>query len=321
MALKLDPEYAAAVAPLQDLFAARPAPPVHDVQGRRDGLKMFFDYLYSKVPPVPDVQSTDYTFKSYDGVELVISRIWKTGSDAAPGPAILHVHGGGMIAGDIKTFGHAIRQMASATGVQYFDVEYRLAPEAKHTSLVDDCYAGLLWLHEHAAEFNVDKARIGVQGESAGGGIAAGLALMARDKKLSPPLAKQILIYPMIDYKNTKPVSKELTPFLFWTVESNITGWYALLGDRMESGDVSPYASPTYAKDLAGLPSTYMDCGVLDLFRDEDTEFARRLAAADIDVEYHLYPGVPHGFEAIGGPNVGITKQAVANRLRALKSF
>lgn len=184
---------------------------------------------------------------------------------------------------------------------------------------MEDCYSALLWLQEHAAEHNVDPARIAVMGQSAGGGIAAGVALMARDKGLSPPLAKQILVYPMLDYKNTKPVPS-LSKYLVWTEESNLTGWAALLGDRIESGDVSHYASPFYAKDVTGLPSTYMDCGTLDLFRDEDTEYCRRLAAADIDVEYHLYPGVPHAFEALA-PSITITQQAAANRMRALKSF
>lgn len=321
MALKYDPEYAAAIAPLADLFASRPQPPVHEIQGRRDGLKMFFDFLYSKAPPIEGVQTSDHYFKSYDGTELLITRIWRTGSDATLGPAILHAHGGGMIAGDTKTFSAGAKNFARATGVQYFTVEYRLAPEMKHTSLVEDCYAGLLWLHEHAAEFNVDRSRIGVQGESAGGGIAAGVALMARDKQLQPPIAKQILIYPMIDYKNTKPVDPVLGQYLFWTVESNLTGWYALLGDRMESGDVSPYASPTYAKDLTGLPSTYMDVGELDLFRDENIDYIQRLARANINTEFHLYPGVPHGFEAIGGMGVGVTQQAIANRIKAISTL
>lgn len=321
MALKYDPEYAAAIAPLTPLFAARGQPAVHDVQGRRDGLQMIFEMLYSKVPPVEGVETSDHTFKSYDGTEVLITRVWKTGSDATPGPAMLHAHGGGMIAGSTKMFMPSIKNYAQTTGVQYFTVEYRLAPEAKHTSLVEDCYAGLLWLHEHAAEFNVDPTRIGVHGESAGGGIAAGVALMARDKQLQPPLVKQILIYPMLDYKNVKPVDPELSRFLFWTVDSNMTGWYALLGDRMESGDVSPYASPKYAKDLSGLPSAYIDVGELDLFRNEDIDYMQRLASANITVEFHLYPGIPHGFEALGGRGVGVTQQALANRIKSIMSM
>ena len=156
-------------------------------------------------------------------------------------------------------------------------------------------------------------------GESAGGGIAAGLALYARDKQLQPPIAKQILVYPMIDYTKTEPFPA-LSKYLVWTEESNLTGWTALLGDKIKSGDVSPYASPAHVKDVSGLPSTYIDCGTLDLFRDEDTEYARRLAAANVDVEYHLYPGVPHGFEAIA-PNITASKQATANRMKALMSF
>lgn len=225
-----------------------------------------------------------------------------------------------MIAGDTQTFMVSPKTYASLANIQIFDVEYRLAPEAQHTSLVEDCYAALTWLHEHADEFHVDRARIGVMGESAGGGIAAGLSLMARDRNLQPPLAKSILVYPMIDYKSIQPVPA-LEQFLVWTVDSNLTGWTALLGeDRIKSGDVSPYASPSHAKDLSGLPSTYIDCGTLDLFRDEDTMYAARLAAANVDVEYHLYPGVPHAFEVMA-PNISVTQQANLNRLKAVQSF
>lgn len=224
-----------------------------------------------------------------------------------------------MIAGDATMFALAPKMFASLTDIQFFDIEYRLAPEVQHTALVDDCYAALTWLHEHADEFNVDRNRIGVYGASAGGGIAAGLCLMARDRNLQPPLAKAVLVYPMLDYKSTVPVP-DLDKFLVWSVNSNITGWTALLGDRIQSGDVSPYASPSHVKDVTGLPSTYIDCGTLDLFRDEDTMYAARLAAANVDVEFHLYPGVPHAFEVIA-PNISVTQQSAANRLKALQSF
>ena len=320
MTLKHDPEYAKALEPWQELLNSRPAPAVHDVEGRRSGLKALFSLIAQNAPAFEDVETTEHTFKSYDGAELDIRRMLKKGSSTEPGPAVLHIHGGGMIAGDIKTFATTPKAAVSLSGVQLFDVEYRLAPEMKHTSLVEDCYAALQWLHEHADEFNVDRKRIAVMGESAGGGISAGVALMARDRKLDPPLAKQILVYPMLDYKNIKPVSEDLNKFLFWTVDSNITGWTALLGDRIESGDVSQYASPTYAESLKSLPSTYIDCGTLDLFRDEDTEYVRRLAAADVDVDYHLYPGVPHAFEAFGA-GITVTKKAIENRMQALRSF
>jgi len=319
MVLKYDPEWATAAAPLLAMMAAAPVPADHDVETRRTNIKQGFGALLSQMPIPSDVETTEHKIKSYDGAELTVYRSQKQGVQTAPGPAIIHVHGGGMIAGDVATFAPVVKSNVSMSGVQAFDVEYRLAPEHRHPTLVEDTYAALTWLHEHADEFQVDRSRIGIMGESAGGGIAAGVALMARDRNLQPPLAKAILVYPMIDSTNIKPIP-ELEKFLIWSVGSNLTGWTALLGDNVGSADVDPYASPTHAKSVEGLPSTYVDTGSLDLFRDEIIEYVRRLAAANVDVEFHLYPGVPHGFELLGS-SATVTQQAQANRLKALQSF
>ena len=317
--MQYDREFATAAGPILAMAAAAPKPAVHDVEGRRAGMQALMA-LINMIPPTPDVKTTEYKIKSYDGVEIIVYHYGLTTAEQGtkPGPALIHVHGGGMIAGSASEMSPGCRALVSASGVQAFDIEYRLAPENRHPTLVEDSYAALLWLHQNAEKFNVDKARIGIMGESAGGGISAGVALMARDRKLSPPLAKQILVYPMLDSR-TQKIDESIDKFLVWTVDSNITGWTALLGDDVK-GQVSEYASPAHAKDLAGLPSTFIDVGSLDLFRDEDMEYAARLAKADVDVEFHLYPGVPHAFEIFGG-QITITQQAMANRVRALKSF
>jgi acetyl esterase/lipase len=186
---------------------------------------------------------------------------------------------------------------------------------------VEDCYAGLTWLHANAQKFNVDPTRIAVKGESAGGGLAAGVALMARDKNLSPPLAKQILIYPMLDDRTKEDAA--LVPFASWSYVDNVTGWTALLGANKAGkaeADVPIYCAPARAKSLKGLPSTYIDVGTLDIFRDEDIEYAQRLAKENIDVEFHLYPGLPHAFE-LTGAKTNATKRALENRMRAMMSF
>ena len=201
-------------------------------------------------------------------------------------------------------------------------VEYRLAPEHPGTTLVDDCYAGLVWLSQNAQKFNIDPTRIAVMGESAGGGIAAGVALMARDKNLQPPLAKQILIYPMLDDRNLIPnEALEALP-LVWTNADNITGWTALLGDKAgkPDADVSPYCAPSRVKSVVGLPPTYIDVGGLDLFRDEDLLYAQRLAAENINTEFHLYPGLPHGFELFA-TSIDASKRANENRQKAILGF
>lgn len=318
MVLKYDPEWAQAAAPVLAMMSNAPKIPVGDALGRRNMVSSAFGALIDAMPDFPDVETQVFKTKSYDGAEIEIYRFHKTG---APSPAaILHIHGGGMIAGTAAMFAKGAKAMVSTSGTQFFSVDYRLAPEHQDPVLVEDCYAGLVWLHEHAAEFGVDPARIGTMGESAGGGLAAGLTLLARDRKLQPPLAKQILVYPMLDSRNITNDNAELAPFLMWDVNSNITGWSALLGDKMGTEAVSAYASPAHAKDLSNLPSTYMDCGNLDLFRDEDTTYAARLAAANVDVEYHLYPGLPHGFEALSATSAAAQK-AFANRVKALTSF
>ncbi|MEV5714631.1 alpha/beta hydrolase fold domain-containing protein [Amycolatopsis mediterranei] len=132
-------------------------------------------------------------------------------------------------------------------------------------------------------------------------------------------MARQILVFPMLDDRTTTP-DPELLPFATWTYEDNVTGWSALLGDRAGGPDVSPYAAAARASDLTGLPPTYLEVGRLDIFRDEDLDYARRLGAAGVDVEFHLHPGVPHEFESFAW-DTDVARRAVADRLRVLGSL
>lgn len=320
MVLGYDPDFYSHAKDLLATIAAAPVPAVHDVETRRNNIDAFFGAMARATPSLPDIEYTPYFFPSYDGAEISIHRFVKKGTPAVPGPAVVDIHGGGMIAGTMAMFKPSLEQRVSATGVQILSVDYRLAPEHPFPAPIEDCYAALLWVHEHAAELNVDPTRIAVGGASAGGGLAAGVALMARDRKLSPPLAKQILQYPMLDARNIKVADPELDPFLFWTLGSNVTGWSAYLGGEKGFDNISPYASPSLATNLEGLPATFIDTGGLDLFRDEDADFAARLAKANVPVEFHLYPGVPHAFEALA-PGSKLQLLSFANRLRAMQSF
>ncbi|KAH6685072.1 arylesterase/monooxygenase [Plectosphaerella plurivora] len=320
MPLSWDPEVAEAFKPVAALFNARPAAPVHDVETRRAAMAAF------SIPHIhnPAVKVTVHEVELVGGDTIQVHAFEKNspGSDALV-PAVIHSHGGGMIAGDITFAASGIQAYVESTGVSFFSVEYRLAPENTDTGLVEDVYAGLLWLHQNAGQFNVDPTRIGVMGESAGGGIAAGVALMARDKGLSPPLAKQILVYPMLDDRNCKSVRELEATGLIWSFADNLTGWGAVLGkDRAgdPDADVSYFAVPARAKSVAGLPSTYIDVGGLDIFRNEDMAYASRIAAENIDVEFHVYPGVPHGWELFASKTQSAIR-ATANRARALMSF
>jgi acetyl esterase/lipase len=190
--------------------------------------------------------------------------------------------------------------------------------------MAEDCFAGLTWLRDHAAELNVDPARIAVMGDSGGGCVAAATTILARDRKFTPAIAKQILIYPMLDDRNINP-PESLPPFMIWNYEDNLTAWSAVLGksvDEMKAGvaDVSPYAVPARVTDVANLPPMYIEVGNLDIFRDEDIEYARRLSVANVTTELHVRAGCPHGWEGIA-PEAKVTAQATVDRIKALQSF
>ncbi|EXJ84029.1 hypothetical protein A1O3_04696 [Capronia epimyces CBS 606.96] len=322
MPLSVDPDFQTAWGPIASAMASVPKVAVHDVATKRARFDAAMPAFVSLIPDSPDVETAVFQVDSYDGAKISVHGFTKKSVDAlSPGPAILHVHGGGMIVGSVGSFERTLAIEVQQTGIPLYSVEYRLAPEAKDTSLVQDCYAALVWLGQNAKQLNIDPTRIAILGESAGGGIAAGVALMARDQNLQPPLAKQILTYPMLDDRNLTP-NPALAQLASWTYDDNITGWTALLGEKAGNlnADVSYYAAPARAKSLAGLPPTFIYVGELDIFRDEDIAYAQRLAAENISVEFHLFPGVPHAFE-LYCPDTRTAKTALELRRRALQSF
>ncbi|CAH0047490.1 unnamed protein product [Clonostachys solani] len=301
MALQFDPEYAAAVEPLLPLLSKRKKLSLSEIPAARKAREAGIAAFFHKLEDCPDVQQQVHHVKASDGYVISILAFYKTDAPPDPGPAVLHFHGGGMILGSAELHAKPLAQLVSKTSVPIFSVNYRLAPEYKDTVPVEDAYTALL-------------CRIAVYGESAGGGLAAGVALMARDLDLQPPLSKQILIYPMLDDQN-QVANDKMEPFAFWKTEDNVTAWTALLGDKAGDPDarVSPYSAPARVSSLAGLPSTYLDVGGLDIFRDETISYAARLMAEGIQTELHVYPGVPHAFEMVA-PHIKATKRALNNR-------
>ena len=184
-------------------------------------------------------------------------------------------------------------------------VDYRLAPETRFPGALEDCYAALTWSFAQAATLGIDAARLGVMGESAGGGLAASLALLARDRR-EHALAFQHLIYPMLDDRTC--IRTDPHPYageILWTPHNNAFGWSSLLGVAPGSDNVSPYAAPARAQNLAGLPRTFISTGALDLFLEEDLDYARRLTRHGVPVELHVYPGAYHGFDLVPGTHIG----------------
>lgn len=225
--------------------------------------------------------------------------------DPAPGsqnrPALLHIHGGGMVIGSARSMQQAPSGIAAALGIPVASVEYRLAPDHPFPAPQQDCYAALKWLAASAGELGVDAARIGITGESAGGGLAAATALMARDLG-GPALAAQILTYPMLDHRtggDACPHGNPITGEFVWTRAHNRFGWECLRGDYPADDARKGWFSPSLAEDLAGLPPTWIGTGSLDLFLDEDLDYALRLVKAGVPVELHFYPGAIHAFNAV----------------------
>ncbi len=224
--------------------------------------------------------------------------------DPAPGTAgraaLLYIHGGGMIMGSASVMQAGPAAMAQSLGIPVASVEYRLAPEHPFPAPQEDCLAALNWL---VSLPEVDADRVGVIGESAGGGLAASIALMARDLG-GPKLAAQFLTYPMLDYRtggDDCAYNNPTTGEFIWTRGSNRYGWGALKGRYKPTDERKGWFSPSLAEDLSGLPPTWIGTGSLDLFYDEDLDYARRLVAAGVPVELHSYPGAIHAFNAIAG--------------------
>jgi acetyl esterase/lipase len=181
-------------------------------------------------------------------------------------------------------------------GLVGVSVEYRLAPETPYPGPLEDCYAGLKWVFEHADQLGIDRTRIGIGGSSAGAGLAAALALLARELG-GPRPTFQLLAYPMLDDRRTTE-SSTWHDVPTWTPASNEFGWRSYLGD-LDGGEVPFLAAPARAPDLSGLPSALIFVGTLDGFCDEDVLYAMRLYQAGVPTELHVYPGAPHGFDTI----------------------
>lgn len=251
------------------------------------------------------------TIGGYQGEEITVSVLARA-DHSEPGPGIYHAHAGGMIIGD-----RFVGMAEVLNWVEEFDavcvtVEYRLAPEFPDPYPVEDCYAGLVWTSEHAEELAIDASRLIIAGGSAGGGLAAGVSLLARDRK-GPKLFGSLLMYPMIDDRNQTVSSHQIDGAGFWDRGSNEMAWDAVLGDRRNTEDVSIYAAPARATNLSGLPPTFIDVASAEVFRDEAVAYASQIWAGGGVAELHVVPGGFHGFENVA-PQSAIAKQVIATR-------
>ena len=311
VAARVDPELAAALQALpagtldwQDLPATRASRLAVLLQATAD------------IPDLPQVTKEDRLIPGRAGDPDVPVRIYRPTAASGSLPGFLWIHGGGYVLGSIAMNDVAMQHLVSEVGCVVVSVEYRLAPEHPFPAGSEDCYAALKWLSAQAEGLGVDPTRIAIGGASAGGGLAAGLALLARDRG-EVPVAFQLLVYPMIDDRRTTPSSQAITDPRIWNRESNRKGWGAYLGGEPGGADVSPYAAAARATDLTGLPPAHIAVGTLDLFLDENIEYAQRLLQAGVAIELHVYPGAFHGSENMA-PVAALSQRMVADRLQAL---
>jgi acetyl esterase/lipase len=273
--------------------SAVPAPPVHD-----------------------DLAIEDVLVDGPAGPASVRVRLYRPKQATGATPALLWIHGGGFILGSPEQDERASIAFARELGITMAATTYRLAPDHVSPAAVEDAYAALTWLVAHAAERGIDPDRIAIGGASAGGGIAAALALYAHDRGEVTP-AFQLLVYPMIDDRTVLRDGQEKNARM-WSERANRLAWTAYLGTAPGSEGVSPYAAPARRDDLAGLPPAWIGVGSLDLFHDEDLAYAERLRAAGIEVETLVVPGAFHGFDAVMH-KAAVSREFLRHQLEALR--
>jgi acetyl esterase/lipase len=284
---------------------------IPDIVARRAAVEQIFAML--PLVENPDVAKEDRPIPGPDGDPDITVRIYRPVNASATLPGIYYIHGGGMVLGDIAGEDAIAAMLCAEIGAVVVSVEYRLAPEHPHPAPIEDCYAGLVWTADNAAALGIDPDRLAIYGGSAGGGLTLGTALLARDRQ-GPALRFIMPIYPMIDDTNTTASSHEITDVGIWDRAGNVEAWQWYLGGK----PADPYAAPTRAADVSGLPSTYIDVGTVDLFRDEDVAFAQRLMQAGVACELHVNPGSYHGSETFA-PDAALSQRIWATRIAALR--
>ncbi len=288
-----------------------PAPSLATLDAQRQFIKQWAR------PRRPDVPVRQVTVTGLRGNPQVVIHV----INAQPGkmrPAVLHTHGGGFVTGSAEQSVPDLQDLSVNLGCVAVTVEYRLAPETTYAGSIEDNYAALKWLHDNAATLGVDPARIAVMGESAGGGHAALLAITARDRG-EVPVCFQCLVYPMLDDRTGS--SRAVSPSaggIGWNAAANRFGWQSFLGMRPGGASAPRGAVPARVANLAGLPPAWIGVGGIDLFCDEDVDYAQRLNAAGVPTELVLTPGAFHGFDMIAA-DTGIAKRFTAAKLDALR--
>ena len=304
---RLDPEIAPIVAAL---------PPVDllDVSGTRAAMGRRAGIEVGPSDDRLDVLKQEIAIEGSDGVAVAL-RVYRPAGLSGTLPCLYWIHGGGFVMGSLDSDDRLLQEMVHFAGCVAVAVEWRQAPEHPFPAALNDTHDALEWLWAHADDLEVDRTRIALGGASSGGGSAAALALLVRDRGRIE-LCFQLLVYPMLDDRNETASSFDIVDRRVWHREANILAWQYYLGDPAKA--VLPYAVPARADDLSGLPPTFISVGALDLFLDEDLDYGRRLIRAGVPTELHVYPGAPHGVNKFGYP-AAVARQFARDRDEALR--
>jgi len=306
---------AASREPLEALLQAIPGGfnSIPDIVERRALVDGLLAAQMAEVPPTDRVVAEDRVIAGPQGAPDLRVRVYTpVDGTGAVLPGILYIHGGGMIMGSLEANELTCAMLCEAVNAVVVSTDYRKAPENPHPAPSHDCYAALAWTVEHASALGIDTDRLGVFGGSAGGNLAIALSLMARDRG-APAITYVMAPYPMIDDRNQTPSSREITEVGIWDRAGNIEAWAWFLGGAAADA----YAAPARATDLRGLPPMFIDVGDMDLFRDEDVDFAGRLLQAGNPLEFHVYPGAYHASE-IFAPTAELSQRIWDTRIAAL---
>jgi|GEM_PF-443721 len=311
----LDPEIGQAISNFLALHPPAPIPERGDWRMLRENLNKFYADLSHNFPIYPDVSTKDFDISTSVGTEISL-RWYSPPGKVVSGSAIVYLHGGGRVSGSLELYDRIVSRFAYHSGVPFLSVDYHLSPEIQGEEQAEEVFSALIWLKKQAVNLEIDVHRIAIMGDSAGGGIAAAVAILARDREVQ--LARQILIYPMLDDRVIVP-DERLLPFAVWTYDNNYTGWSASLGADRGGNNISAIAAPGRLLQFDGLAPAFISIGDLDIFRNENLDYAGKLAKAGVPVEFHLHPGAPHGFEFMA-PDTMVSKRAMADYIRVIQS-
>jgi acetyl esterase/lipase len=311
---RLDPEL---VAPLDDITTATGGGfNLRDIPATRAMVDTMVASVNAELLPIKGVETEDRRVPGPEQETDVPVRIYRPTAATAPLPALVWMHPGGFVIGNIELDDIMARMLAKDVGCVVVSVDYRLSPEFPYPAPLEDCYSVLKWVGDNAAGLGVVPGRIAVGGASAGGGLAAGLALLARDRGEVRPCF-QMLIYPAINDRNIAQVADGFPENLFWSRENTLIGWRSYLAGAQATDRVAAYAAPHRAADVSGLPPAYLAVGSLDMFLPDCLDYTRRMVDAGVATELHVYPGAFHAFDAFA-PMAQVSAKFVADRNAAL---